>query len=358
MRRRSILALSLLLGVACQRGSTVAPSESSDASRVEDAQALPAFATDEPTEGTAGIERYYVPLLDSPARGPDDAAVTVVMFSDFECPFCERGHQIMGELRRLYPGSVRIAYKAFPLDNHPHALLAAMAARTAQAQGKFWEFHDRLFSQEGLEFETILSHARAASMDLEGLRRDLQSLEYGPEVGRDLRLGKRLGVDSTPTFFINGRLLTGAQPLASFEALIEEELELAARWRAEGVAPEALYEHAIAEGYRKVVYTDDRRVDPDMVVPVPLGTSPRRGPDDAPVTIVIFGDFECPFCARGHAIMESLREHYGPQLRLVYKHTPLPFHSHAYVASRAAVAAQAQGKFWEFHDALYARQAR
>ncbi|MEM9459356.1 MAG: thioredoxin domain-containing protein [Myxococcota bacterium] len=358
MRLRPILALGLLLGIACQRGPTQAPGEPEGAvARGDDAPAALAPSETDP-KGPAEIERYYVPLLDAPARGPQDAAVTVVMFSDFECPFCERGYQIMGELRRRYPDSVRVAYKAFPLDNHPHALLAAMAARTAQAQGKFWEFHDLLFSQRGLDFDVLLSYARAAKLDIERLRKDLQGLEYGPEVSRDLRLGKRLGVNSTPTFFVNGRLLTGAQPLENFEALIDEELALVEQWRKQGVAPEATYEHAIADGFRKVVYTDDRRVDPDTVVPVPLGRSPRRGPDDAPVTIVVFGDFECPFCVRGNDTMESLREHYGPALRMVYKHTPLPFHSHAHVAARAAVAAQAQGKFWEFHDALYERMAK
>lgn len=362
MRRRLLLALSLLVGVACQRGSTNPPQDPVDGtSRVEDAQSLPSFGgTDDPKGSTAGaVERYFVPIADSPTRGPDDAAVTIVAFSDFECPFCERGHQIIGELLRRHPNDVRVAYKAFPLDMHPHALLAAMAARSAQAQGKFWEFHDRLYSQRGLDFDTLLRHAHDARLDLEDLRKDLNTLEYGPEVGRDLRLGKRLGVHSTPTFFINGRMLTGAQPLKAFEEVIAEELLQVARWRAKGVAPDATYEHAIADGYRKVVFTDsDRSLDPDRVVPVPLGDSPRLGPDDAPVTMVVFGDFECPFCARGNETVDDLRDHYGGRLRVVYKHTPLPFHSHAYVAARAAVAAHAQGKFWPFHDALYARKAR
>jgi len=304
------------------------------------------------------IERYYVPLLDAPRRGPEDAEITVVMFSDFECPYCQRGHEIMGELQDRYPGRVRVAYKAFPLDMHPHALLAAMAARSAQAQGKFWGFHDRLFGQRSLDVDTLFRHATAAKLDVEALRRDLEKLEYGPEVARDLRLGRRLGLSSTPTFFVNGRLLTGAQPLSNFETIIEDEFSRVARWREEGVSPEKIYEHAIADGYRKVVFTDDRRLDPDRVVHVPLGDSPQLGPPDAPVTLVSFGDFECPYCVRGTATIDTLREHYGAKLRVVYKHSPLPFHSHAYVAARASAAAAAQGKFWPFHDALYARRAR
>lgn len=362
--RPLLLALPLLvlpLGLACPRGGgSVSPEGGGDEgqSRVEDARALPSFGpAGQDQGGPVEIERFYVPLADSPARGPADAAVTVVMFSDFECPYCQQGHEILEALRMRYPGAVRVAYKAFPLDMHPHALLAAMAARSAQTQGKFWEFHDLLFSQRGLDFDTILEHAKAAGLELPALRRDLEALAHGPEVIRDLRLGRRLGVSSTPTFFVNGRLLTGARPLDEFEALVEAELVQAEQWLEQGVPPEQLYEHAIRDGYRKVVYTDGNRLDLDAVVPVPLGSSPRLGPDDAPVTIVVFGDFECPFCVRGNTTLTSLRERYGNRLRLVYKHSPLAFHSHAFVAARATVAAHAQGKFWAFHDALYARNA-
>jgi protein-disulfide isomerase len=363
-----LLALALLvvpLGLGCPRGAGTVPPEGGEGegdSRVEDALALPSFTPAGEGKGDrAGpveIERYYVPLTDSPARGPANAAVTVVMFSDFECPYCQSGHEILEELRVRYPGAVRVAYKAFPLDMHPNALAAAMAARSAQSQGKFWGFHDRLFSQRGLDPDTLMRNAAQTGVDVEALRRDLQSLAFGPEVSRDLRLGRRLGVSSTPTFFINGRMLTGAQPLEEFEALVEEELLLAERWLEEGVPPDQLYAHAIRDGYRKVVYTNDNRLDPDAVVPVPLGGSPRLGPDDAPITIVEFGDFECPYCVRGNATMQALRERYGSRLRLVYKHSPLAFHSHAFVVARATVAAQAQGKFWEYHDALYARRAK
>ncbi len=360
--RGRLLLLALPFVLACPRGvGTNPPAEGDDGvSRVEDARALPAFGlTPKATDASATeIERFYVPLLDSPARGPADAAVTVVMFSDFECPFCKSGHEILEELQVRYRGAVRVAYKAFPLDMHPNALLAAMAARSAQSQGKFWDFHDRLFSQRGLDFDTLLEHATAAHLDLRALRKDLEALEYGPEVSRDLRLGQRLGVHSTPTFFVNGRMVTGAKPIDEFEDMIEDELRQVEQWRKEGVAPEDTYTHAIRDGYRKVVFTDDRRLDPDMVVPVPLGGSPRLGNDDAPVTVVVFGDFECPYCARGNDTINALRTRYGAKLRVVYKHSPLPFHSHAYLAARASVAAHAQGQFWAFHDALYARRAR
>jgi protein-disulfide isomerase len=353
MLRALVLSVAGLAAAGCQPPApgTKAP----DVSRAEDARSLPGFAVG---AEDGELERFYVEIGDAPTRGPKDAAITIVMFSDFECPFCVQGHRTVESLMERYPGKIRFAYKAFPLDMHANALLAAMAARTAQAQGKFWEFHDLLFSQRGLEPQQVFAYAEQVGIDVRGLVKDLDTLEYGPEVGRDLRQARRLGVRSTPTFFVNGRQISGAQPLEDFEAVVDEELALVEQWLAEGTAAEAIYARAIAEGYRRVAYTQrGRELDPDGVFVVPLADSPRRGPDTAPVTIVVFGDFECPFCARGNEILGRLATDYGDKIRFVHKHHPLPGHSHAWVAARATIAAKAQGKFWAFHDALYGEQA-
>lgn len=355
----ALVTLTAALSLGCQRAEipqTAVP----EAARAGDAAKLPAFETASEQEHgePSGIERFKVALGDAPVRGPTDAPVTIVMFSDFECPFCERGHQTLEALQKRYRGKIRVAYKAYPLDNHSNALLAAMAARSAQAQGKFWAFHDLLFSQRGLDVEQLLEYAREVDLDVEALERDLDSLEYGPEVRREMRQGRKLGVSSTPTFFINGRPVTGAKPFEDFAGIIDEELELTTKWHEQGVPLEAMYEHATRDGFTEVVYRRrSRGIDPDGVFPVPLGSSPQRGPDDAPVTIVTFGDFECPFCARGNRTIERLREHYGDKLRFVHKHSPLSFHSHAFIAARASLAAHAQGKFWAYHDALYRLEA-
>lgn len=298
-------------------------------------------------------------LGDAPVRGSADAPVTVVMFSDFECPYCRDGYLNLRELERRYEGRVRIAYKAFPLDFHSGALPAAIAARSAQAAGKFWEFHDRLYQQKVVDLEQIFDYAKDAGIDPKVLAKDLDTLEFGPEVRRDMRQARRLGVSSTPTFFINGRQVAGAQPVEELSVLVEEELVLAKQWIAEGVAPSEVYAHAIKDGYAEVAYTGRRRgLDPDSITVVPIGKSPVIGPATAPVTIVSFNDFECPFCARGHAVISRMRARYGDKIRLVYKSNPLPFHSHAFIAARGAMAAAAQGKFWAFHDALYATEAQ
>ncbi len=358
MRSVSKWALVVVAALGCGRPGALAKGTSPTGARGEDASALPAFeGAGEADPGEP--ERFYVELGDAPVRGAAHAPVTVVMFSDFECPYCRVGYEMLVELERRYRGRVRIAYKAFPLEFHSDALPAAMAARTAQAQNKFWEFHDRLFAGEGVDMDRVLAAAREAGIDPMLVARDLDALEYGPEVRRDARQARRLGVGSTPTFFVNGRVVAGAVPIEDMSALVDDELEQAEAWLAEGVEPEALYARAIRDGYRKVAYTERRRgLDPDQVFVVPIGDSPVRGPATAPVTIVEFGDFECPFCSRGNAIVDRMRTRYGDKLRVVHKHTPLSFHSHSFIAARATMAAHAQGKFWRYHDELYATAAK
>ncbi len=352
-------AALLLVGVlaACNRPA-VAPTASAEP-RAVGAESAPYSQDAAAVRARDNAERFVVTLGDAPTLGPATAPVTVVMFSDFECPYCAQGLETLMRLRELYPDDVRIAYKAYPLDNHSNALLAAMAARSAQSQGKFWEFHDLLFSGRRLEPGVILGMAQQADLDVDALIRDLDALEYGPEVRRDARQGRRLGVTSTPTFFVNGRVVSGAKPLAQFDAMIGEELRRADELRAAGVPADKLYEEATRDGYEGVEFRGGRRgLDPDAVFAVPLGDSPRKGPQTAPVTIVTFSDFECPFCARGDEILSRVEEAYGDKLRIVHKNNPLPFHSHAFLAARASLAAHAQDKFWAFHDALYARKAK
>ncbi|MBK9758337.1 MAG: thioredoxin domain-containing protein [Nannocystis sp.] len=353
-------ACLLLLSVGCRKPA--AAPEQPEASPVasEDAQRLPAFDMSDGSQEPGGVpfERFYVELGDAPVRGPATAPVTIVAFSDFECPYCERGHRTIQQVEREYAGKVRVAYKAFPLDFHSQAMFAALAARSAQDQGKFWEFHDLLFGQRGLDMQQLDTYAREAGLDTARVHADLEALKWGSAVQRDLRQARRLGVTGTPAYFINGRYLSGSKPIEVMREVIDKELELAAGWQASGVAPDKLYAHAIAKGYREVQYSKPRKgLKPDVIYPVPVGSSPQRGLAGAPVTIVEFGDFECQFCARGNDTLEKMRRRYGDKLRVVFKHFPLSFHGHAFLAARAALAAEAEGKFWEFHDRLYQTRA-
>lgn len=315
----------------------------------------------DPDQLAAGVPylRFRIEVGDSPARGPADAPVTILMFSDFECPYCDEAFATITALEQEYAGKIRFVYKALPLANHEHALLAALVGHSAASQGKFWEFHDAVFSGQSIDPETIQRVAAAVGLDLEQVNRELDTLEHASAVRNDLRVAKRLKLTSTPVFFINGRMLAGARPDHIFRHMIDQELSLAERLADQGIAAAELYEYATKWGYTSIKYENERpELDDDTVYPVPIGDSPSRGAADAPITIVAFSDFQCPFCARGHVTMEELRSRYGDQIRFVFKHFPLPGHPNGALASRASFAALDAGKFWQFHDAVFAFGAR
>ncbi len=142
----------------------------------------------------------------SPSRGPDAAPVTIVEFADFECPFCQKIAPALDALWQKRQTSVRFVYKFMPLAMHPHGESSARAAIAAQAQGKFWEMHDKLFANgEHLDDAAILSYATAIGLDLARFRADLQSPATNARIDADRKLGDALNVKGTPTIFINGR---------------------------------------------------------------------------------------------------------------------------------------------------------
>jgi protein-disulfide isomerase len=138
--------------------------------------------------------------------GPDDAAVTLVEFGDYECKYCGLAHPIVKRARQKLGDQLRFVFRHFPLaEAHPHAKLAAQAAEAAGAQGKFWEMHDMLFEhQAALDADDIVGYAKSIGLDLPEFLRGLQAGEYAKRVRDDFRNGVRSGVNGTPTFFING----------------------------------------------------------------------------------------------------------------------------------------------------------
>lgn len=160
-------------------------------------------------------------------RGSPDAPVMIVEFSDYQCPYCRRAEATLKEVLAKFPGQVSLAYRDFPLRNiHAQAETAAEAARCAGAQGKFWEYHDRLFTDPPkLDKDSLIEDARELGMDADKFAACLASGKFKAQVDADEQAGSRLGVNGTPAFFINGIPLTGAQPAETFEKLIEAELE-------------------------------------------------------------------------------------------------------------------------------------
>ncbi len=159
---------------------------------------------------------------DAPSVGPADAPVTIVEFSDFQCPYCQKSVAALKELRRLYGDKIRVVYRDYPGPNHPQAAPAAEAEQCAGDQGRFWEFHDLLFASQtretGWDFDAL---ARELVLQAGEFSTCLNTGRYREEVRKDLQDGLALGIASTPTFFINGRPLVGARPAAEFSRLID-----------------------------------------------------------------------------------------------------------------------------------------
>jgi protein-disulfide isomerase len=157
--------------------------------------------------------------------GPLDAPVTIVEFSDFQCPFCAKMLPVLSELRARYGESLRLEFRDLPVVGHPFAERAAEAGRCAGAQGKFWQLHDALFRQQQQLSEALLpALAREAGLDVESFDACLASGVQRQGIDRDKRAAERLGINGTPAFFVNGRALFGAVPLDGIVTVIEEEL--------------------------------------------------------------------------------------------------------------------------------------
>ena len=163
---------------------------------------------------------------DDPAQGKADAPVTVVEYSDFQCPFCLRVMPTLKELRAKYGDKMRLVWKDFPLTAiHPQAFVAAQAGNCAREQGKFWEYHDQLFAnQAALQPEFLKKYAAAAGLDTEKFNACLDTSKYEARVQNSMGIGMKLGVNSTPTVYVNGRMVNGAQPIEVFTQIIDEEL--------------------------------------------------------------------------------------------------------------------------------------
>ena len=162
----------------------------------------------------------------SPSVGPEDAPVVIVEFSDFQCPYCKRANPTVARILEEYPDQVRRVFKHFPLSFHRQAMNAHRAALAAGEQGRFWEMHAMIFdSGKGLAPETMKEHAAALGLDVERFEADFGSERFEERIQADMAEGRQAGVRGTPAFFINGRLISGAQPYEVFKRRVEEVLE-------------------------------------------------------------------------------------------------------------------------------------
>jgi len=178
---------------------------------------------------TAQVRRVDVTTDGDPSIGPDDAPVTIIEFSDYQCPYCAQWYQqVYQKLMASYPGQIKFVYRDNPLPSHAEAQPAAEAAECAGEQGAYWKFHDALFGgQYGLSRTAYEQYAADLKLDTAAFTTCLDSRRYKAEVEADAVDAANAGLSSTPSFVINGRLLVGALPFADFKSVIDEELAAA-----------------------------------------------------------------------------------------------------------------------------------
>lgn len=303
-----------------------------------------------------------------PSWGSPRALVTIVAFSDLECPFCARATRTLDELRKIYgKDQLRIVWKNFPLAFHKNARPAAetaMAVFALRGSPWFFAYHDALFSHR-LDDRTI-EGSLPRGLTRKEIDATIAKNNLGKKVDDDIALANLIGVRGTPAFFINGVFLSGAQPVDAFRAIIDEQVASAKKAIAGGTPANRVYAFLSAQNYQKPA---DRpgsvaarpSEDTTTVWNVPVDGSPARGKATAPVTMVVFSDFQCPFCIRASGTIETLAKEYGDKLRIIYKSNPLAFHTRAEAAAHLALEARAQkgdAAFWKAHEMLYAANGK
>ena len=301
-------------------------------------------------------ELYNVDLGSAIFRGPQDAPVTVVNFSDFQCPFSKRSVDLMEGLLKKYNVKVRYVFKHFPLSFHKWAKPASYAAVAAQNQGKFWEYYTKLYSDvKNINEELLVTYAKDLKLDMDKFDADRKSAETAAKVQADITQGALFGVRGTPTLFINGVRIVGANS-AKIEETIAQQIVVGEQLKAKGVKDP--YSEIVKNG--KTRFVPPKREAPAVSqdiykVEVPAH-APIWGAEDATVTMVLFDDFECPFCARLYATYEQLKKDYEGKVRIAFINHPLGFHKKAKEAASLAAAAHKQGKFWEVYSFLFTKQ--
>jgi protein-disulfide isomerase len=313
------------------------------------------------------LDRYRVELRgDEPQFGPDDALVTIIEFADYQCPYCADSVEPLTDAMKAYEGEVRLIFKHYPLPGHNKAGPAAYASWAAHQQGKFWEFHDRLFEDKA-SIENLPAWVQEFGLDATKFGADMESVAAKKAVDQDMLAGAKVGVTGTPAFYVNGHLYRGKRSDVDWRKIIESELDYAKEIVDDGVARSEFYDHIMkdalarqegAPGKPPKAKRERRPGEPDdvSVYKIDIEGRPAKGPATALVTVVEFADYHCPYCAKVKTSIDQLLEEHPDEVRLVYVQRPLAMHPHARDASKAALAAAKQGKFWEMHDKLFLRQ--
>lgn len=320
--------------------------------------------------------RYRIDLEpDEYALGGAEPLVTVVVFSDYACPPCARTWKVLDHLLEDYGDDLRVVFRSQTMPGFADGERAAEAALAAGAQGQFWPMHRRLYEQMKFDRAALKEAAEAIGLDVPRFLDDLDAGVFSGARIRHRRQAVELGIYFSPVALVNGRPVIGFRDEAAWHALIDEEL-LAARARLRDGTPRAeIYptlmagaavapievdeataeqRHVLAERFKAADAPLARRAEAGQRYAVDAGDAPTVGPADAPVLLVAFMDFECPFCRKAATEgITELRRRYPDDLRIAYRQLPLPIHSGADSAARAAIAADRQGQFWAYAERLF-----
>lgn len=289
-------------------------------------------------------------------KGAIDAPITIVEFSDMECPFCRRAATTMQQVTEAYPGKIRIIFKHAPLDFHKRARTAHQALLAAGMQGKFWEMHDLIFAAKDIGRPELTRFARELKLDEKAFADALDSEAFTSIIERDISEARALGVDGRPTFFINGRKLDGAKSFDAFKTVIDEALNQAqsdAALSANTVKPDAPPTALLPSVARQPLITpvvNNAEVAAGNAIDARL----TKGARTAPVRIVWFSDLQSSLTPKAAALIAEVMKDYPGKIQIQFKHRPLETRPHAVEIHEAALAAAAHDKFWEMHDLILA----
>lgn len=352
-------ALAFACGSSSPRSTSPARvSVSTEAAPAAEVAAQPLEPAVQPTSAELPIDD------DDVVHGAADALLTIVEFSDLECPFCARVQPTLAELATRYGGAkLRRVFKHNPLAFHRNAEPAARYAQAVKllgGDGVAQRFILRAFQhQKELGQEASLaSWVSELGLDPARVAALAESEDVKARVRRDMELAREVGATGTPAFFINGVKVSGAQPLERFVEVAEAELAKAEELVRKGTAARSVYAAMVAKNFEAPPPKSEPAEAPaDLTVwNVPIAGAPARGPADALVTIVAFYDYQCPFCKRVQATVDELLKRYPQDVRLVVRHNPLPFHPRAAPAANLAMEVRAQRgdqAFFEISRRLY-----
>jgi protein-disulfide isomerase len=320
----------------------------------------PAAGAAAPAAAAAPAGPRKVPLDPTmPRTGPKASKVTIAEFSDFQCPFCKRVEPTVKEILQKYPNDVAIVFINQPLPFHEHAMEAAQAFQAAHRQGKAWALHDKMYDNNtALERANLEKYAGEVGLNVDRFKKDMDDPKIKEEIAAHQKLAGSVGANGTPTFYINGRELVGAQPFDAFQKIIDEEIKKADELVKKGTPLKDVYRKLMEQAALTPppAPAGGGAAPPADKVNIKLGEGPVKGPSSAPVTLIEFSDFQCPFSGRASPTVKQIEDEYKGKLKIAFRNLPLPFHDKAHLAAEAALAANEQGKFWAMHDKLFANQ--